>query len=200
MLRQVDPGFRDPHKVQTFQVTIPSTVFSNATQGVAANRERTLRMQQAILDRLAAVPGVQSVGFATFNDGLPMDGDGRQMSILPNFNGRPAADGVTRTWEMQRVSPGFFETLRTPLVAGRTFQWSDIYSENSVMLVSENLARKEWGSATAALGSRIFFDPSRGSEIVGVVKDVHHHGVNQPAPETVVFRAIPSDGDLCCSK
>jgi predicted permease len=184
-LRQVDPGFRDPDNVQTFQITIPPSNTEPA---------RTLRMQQAIAERLAAVPGVESVGFATFNDGLPMDGDGRKMSILPTVGGPLVVDGVTRVWELQRVSPGFVETLRTPVIAGRTFTWNDIYSDNSVMLVSENLAQKEWGSATAALGKRLFAGPSnKGSQIIGVIKDVHHEGVNQPAPDTAVFRAVPSD-------
>ena len=62
------------------------------------------------------------------------------------------------------------------------------------MLVSENLARAGWGSASGALGRRI--GPRRTgpwSEVVGVVKDVHHNGLNQPAPETVIFPVVPSD-------
>jgi predicted permease len=189
-LRQVDPGFRDPGAVQTFQLTIP------AAGGGPADSERTLRTQQAILDRLAAVGGVQSAGFSAFNDGLPLDGDGRGTAIV--IEGRLPIDGTTPPREVQFVSPAFFDTLRTPLIAGRTFDWNDIYQGRRIVLVSENLARAEWGSANAALGNRITpripVPLPEGAaapwfEVVGVVKDVHHNGLNQAAPQVVAFPA-----------
>jgi hypothetical protein len=139
------------------------------------------------------IPGVESAGFSSFNDGLPLDGDGRQFSIVPYIDQRPPASTVGRNWEMQRVSPGFFETFRTPLVAGRAFDWNDVLNRRPVMLVSESLARKEFGSAAAALGRRIGPDPSTpGAEVVGVVKDVHHNGLNAPPPDTMVLPAVAS--------
>jgi hypothetical protein len=74
------------------------------------------------------------------------------------------------------------------VIAGRTFDWTDVYQNRRVALVSENLARAEWGSAGAALGQRIGLErtgPWR--EIVGVVKDVYHNGLSQDPPETVIF-------------
>ncbi len=191
-LRNVDPGFREPEAIQTFQLTIPRPDVPPGGPAAAAARERILRMQQAILERLAAVTGVESAGFSVFNDGLPLDGDGRLISLLPYVDGK-TVDGGARNWEMQRVSPGFFETLRTPLVTGRAFDWNDVHEGRPVMLVSENLARKEWGSPAAALGRRIGPDPSNASEIVGVVHDVHHNGLHEPAPETAIFPAIAND-------
>ena len=193
-LRRVDPGFRTPDAVQTFQLTIPRTGPLAGDAG-AANRERLLRTQMAIVERLSAVAGVESAGLVSSNDGLPLDGDGRQISLIPYVDGRPVADGLGRNWEMQSVSPGFFETTQTALVAGRGFDWSDVLDPRPVMLVSENLARKEWGSAGAALGRRIGPSPDdAGAEIVGVVADVHHNGLNRPAPHTVMFplRATPT--------
>jgi predicted permease len=192
-LRHVDPGFGEPEHIQTFQLTIPRASGQAAGPAAAAASERILRTQQAILERLSTIAGVESAGFSTFNDGLPLDGDGRQISFVPYIDGVAAADGLIRNWEMQRVSPGFFATMRTPMVAGRAFEWNDVYDRRPVMLVSENLARKEWGSASAALGKRIGPDPNPGSEIIGVVKDVHHNGLNVPAPETAVFPAVAAD-------
>jgi putative ABC transport system permease protein len=62
------------------------------------------------------------------------------------------------------------------------------------MLVSENLARRQWGSAQAAIGRRISARPDDvGAEVVGVMQDVHHNGLNQPPPETTALppRAVP---------
>jgi predicted lysophospholipase L1 biosynthesis ABC-type transport system permease subunit len=62
-----------------------------------------------------------------------------------------------------------------------------------IALVSENLARRWWGSASAALGQRVSAresGPRR--DVVGVVKDVHHTGLDRAAPEVVVYPAVPS--------
>jgi predicted permease len=191
-LKQVDPGFRDPAQVQTFQVSVPRTAGPPAQPRGPAD-ERELRGKQQILDSLAALPGVESVGFAGFSDGLPMDGDGRQVFMI--VDGRPPApDGTTPATELQFVSPGFFETLKTPVLAGRTFDWSDVYGGRPVVLVSENLARAQFGSAGAALGRRVAFSQDGPRwEVVGVVKDVHHEGVGRDAPQTVIRPVVASE-------
>ena len=193
-LRRVAPGFRNPDDVQTFLLTIPRTGPLGGDEN-AANRERLLNTQRALLDRLAAIGGVTSAGFASGNDGLPLDGDGRQVSLIPYVDGVPAADGLARTWEIQNASPGLFETMQTRIVAGRGLTWDDVVTQRQVMLVSEGLARKEWGSPAAALGRRISAFPANpGSEIIGVVEDVHHDGLDQPAPALIVNppRSVPT--------
>ena len=68
------------------------------------------------------------------------------------------------------MSPGYLQTLGTPLIAGRDFTWTDLYGLRNVAIVSENLARELWGSPTAALGKRIregMNDPWRGSRRSG---------------------------------
>ena len=183
-LRQVDPGFRDPATVQTFQLTIPTADAPDAERA-----ERTLRMQHAIVEAIAAVPGVRSAAFSSSNDGLPLDGDGRTSVIF--VEGKVTDDRLPPPKEIQAVSPHFFETLQTPVIAGRTFDWSDVHQRRRVVLVSENLARAEWGAAGAALGKRISVNRTGPwSDVIGVVKDVHHNGLGQPAPETVIFPAF----------
>jgi len=179
-LRQVDPGFGAPDEVQTFQVTLPVT-------GEAPDPLQTVRMQHAILDQLSAVAGVEVAGFVVFNDGLPLDGDGRGVPIQVDGT----TTDVTLNVEAQYVSPNFFETMQTRLIAGRAFDWNDIYDSRRLVLVSENLARSHWGSAGAAVGRRIVvFDIPR--EVIGVVADVRHGGVGQPPPDVVAFPLIVS--------
>lgn len=189
-LRQVDPGFRDPASVQTFQVTLPARV---AAPGPAADlAAQVIRTQHAITDRLMSVPGVHSAAFSSSDDGLPLDGDGRTNSIF--VEGQPTDGRLAALKEIQFVSPRFFETMMTSLVAGRGFDWSDVYQNRPVVLVSENFARREWGSAAAALGKRIATQRTGPwNEIVGVVADVRHHGLNEAAPETVIFPPIARD-------
>ena len=194
-MRQVDPGFDEPATVQTFQLTLPASVAATDQSAGLADRvggpprsdsRPTIRMQHAILERLASVPGVRSAAFSSGDDGLPLDGDGRTSSIF--IEGRVVDDRLPPVKELQFVSPAFFETMQTPVIAGRAFDWSDVYQARRVALVSENFARREWGSAAAALGTRI---GTRRTgpwvDVIGVVKDVRHHGLNEPAPETVIF-------------
>lgn len=188
-LREVEPGFQDPATVQTFQLTIPTALVPDASGSGAHHPERTVRMQHELLDRLAAVPGVVSAGFSSSNDGLPLDGDGRAGTII--VEGSARQEDAAPLKEVQAVSPGFFETLGTPVRAGRTFDWNDIHQARPVVLVSENLAQAEWGSAGGALGKRIRTNQTGPwLEVVGVVTDVHHYGLSQPAPETVIFPAF----------
>ena len=191
-LQQVDPGFQNPDNVLTFQLTIPTVEVPVAEQAGASVSEESLRLKQEIVERLAVVPGVESAGFSAFNDGLPLDGDGRRGSLCVEAGSR--IECVESLKEIQFVSPNFFETLRTPVVAGRTFDWNDINGGRRVVLLSENLAIARWGSANAALGKRI--GPEQAGpwwKIVGIVKSIHHEGLNQPAPETVIYPAVASD-------
>jgi predicted permease len=184
-LRQVEAGFQDPASVQTFQLTLPTT----AAAGSQQEPDAIIRMQQAIVDRLANVPGVESAAFTSASDGLPLDGDGRTGSIFAE--GERVSDTLPRPKEIQYASPRFFETMKTPIVAGRGFEWNDVYQHRAVALVSGNFARAQWGSASAAIGKRI--GQARTGpwlEVVGVVTDVRHNGLNEPPPETVILPPV----------
>jgi predicted permease len=179
-LRDVPPGFDDPGTVQTFRLTLPAVSVGNA------DAEQTVRAHRAILDRVSAVNGVQSAALAAFDDGLPLDGDGRSASVEVELRDRPAGSGPVR--EIQLVSPGFFETLGTPLVMGRTFDWNDVFQRAPVAVISENMAIEEWGSAAAALGRRVRVNPATPwVEVVGVMQTVYHDGLDRPAPGTVTL-------------
>jgi putative ABC transport system permease protein len=177
-LRRVDPGFARPDRIQTFAVSIPETTVSEP--------ERVTRMQQQILDGIAAIPGVDSAAFMTR---LPSDPENRYSAAL-RVQGR-ADDGRTPpNHHVKIVSPGTFETLGTPLVAGRDFTWADLYGAREVVIVSESLARELWESPQAALGKRLREYYGRGGpwrEIVGVAADVHEDGAHMPPPPTAYW-------------
>jgi putative ABC transport system permease protein len=87
------------------------------------------------------------------------------------------------------VSPGFLGATGTRLIAGRGLTWTDIQRRRSVVLVSENLARELWGSASAALGKRIHEWSARPQwrEVVGVVENVRDDGAQKQPPSTVYW-------------
>ena len=89
------------------------------------------------------------------------------------------------------VSPGYFHSVGTHLVAGRDYTWTDIYGLRPVAIVSENLARESWGSAAAAIGKRFRILPTQTwQEVIGVAENVQQNGVDEAAPAIVYWPAM----------
>jgi len=178
-LRNVEPGFTDAAHVQTVNIWIPELQ--------APDPHTVAQMQRNIADKLAIIPGVSSVGFAA---GVPMDGNDPnwdQMSVeLKNYEG---GDPPLRLYNY--VSPGYFQTLGTRVVAGRDFTWDDLNNVLPMVMVSESFARESWGSASAAIGKRVKkYNSSPWQQVIGVVEDVRVHGVDEKAPAIIYWPAM----------
>jgi len=177
-LRHVPPGFTQPAEVQTLRISIQSTAVRDPVAVV--------RMEQAIVDRIAAIPGVRSVGLTTT---VPMDGAGWRDAIFAEDHSY-AEGQIPPLRHFKFVSPGLLRTTGNTLVAGRDLTWTDLYDKRAVAMVSENLARELWREPSAALGKRIRENlkaPWR--EVVGVVGDERDDGLDQKAP-TIAFWPI----------
>ena len=170
-LRDVDPGFTEPGEVQMFRIAIP--------QPVAPSLAQIVRLQNDIVDRLAAIPGVDSVGFST-RQLLGQQGPTGPFSLEDKPDAPPLGP------VFRYASPDYFSTLGTPIVAGRDLEWADHYGTPQVAVISESFARREWGSPVAAIGKRVrrtANDPW--IEVVGVAADLRLHGVEQSAPDAI---------------
>jgi predicted permease len=176
-LRKVEPGFTDPSTIQTMRITIaPEQV---------PEPERMTRMQTEILNRLAAIPGVTSAAFVS---NLPME-PGSIQAIAPAED-KVYGDSVPIPRTIKFTAPGLFQTLGTPLVAGRDLNWVEIYEQRNVTLVSEALAREEWKSPEAAIGKRIRVGiTGPWQEVIGVVADIYDDGADKKAPAIVYWPA-----------
>lgn len=169
-MTKVDPGFARAAEVQTFRISIPEAQIKE--------NEPVLRMEEEILHKVEAVPGVSSVAITTK---IPMDGDGWHDPIF--VEGRTYAEGeLPPLRAFTFMSPGLLATMGTPLVAGRDFTWNDTYKKLPVALVSENIAREYWHDPSTALGKRIRVSSKDDwREIIGVVANVYQDGVSKPA-------------------
>jgi predicted permease len=175
-LRKVQPGFTAPRELQTLAVSIPESQVQEP--------ERVLRMQQEMLRKVGAIPGVSA---AALVDSIPTDGNDYTDVLYPED--RPYTEGkLPPLRRFKFIAPGFFQTMGTGIFAGRDITWTDIYGAQPVVVVSANLARELWGAPRAAIGKRLRVgtkDPWR--EIVGVAADVHFDGAGQQAPTTVYW-------------
>jgi predicted permease len=177
-LTHVSPGFESPESVQAFRFYIPETQIPDSQP------ERVVRMDEEILNKLAAIPGVSSVSFTS---AVPMDGyDSNDVLYTEDHTYNEGELPPIRRFKF--VAPGSFATLGTRLVAGRDLTWTDTYQKRPVAIISKNFAREYWHSPNGALGKRIrVASTDDWREIVGVAQDVHDDGVDNPAPSTVYW-------------
>jgi predicted permease len=183
-LRTVEPGFMDAPHLQVIRISIPDSLVKEP--------ERVTRMQNAIVDRLAAIPGVKSVGFASE---MPMEGFESGWDAV-FAEDKIYADGTIPPLRLFKfVSPGFFRAAGTRVVAGRELTWTEVYGNRPVAMVSENLAREMWGTASGAIGRRLrTYGGMPWREVIGVVKDVREKGVQENAPEIVYWPSLMNFG------
>jgi predicted permease len=181
-LRNVEPGFTEPDHLQTFRISIPDTLMREPRM--------VARTENDIADKVGAIPGVTSVSFAM---AVPLEGfdanwDQIRVEAKSYEGGKPPIELYNY------VSPGYFASMGTRLVAGRDFTWNDLYNLRPMVMVSENYARLSWGSAAAAVGKRVRqSDGQPWQEVIGVVEDVRQHGVDQKAPAIIYWPSLLPD-------
>jgi predicted permease len=178
-LRSVEPGFTGAEHLQTVRISIPSSLIQDP--------RLVFRTQKDLVDKLSAIPGVTSVGFATE---APMESAG------PNWNntfaeGKEYPNNIAPLRRFENVSPGFIRTTGARLIAGRELTWTDVYEVRPMVMISENLARELWGSASAAIGKRLRqFPMPPWHQVIGVVQDVRQNGIQEKAPEIVYWPTL----------
>src|SRR6267142_351546 len=178
-LTKVQPGFTAPSELQTFRIAIPDSE--------APKEEQVVRMDEEILRKLAAIPGVSSAGLS---NSIPMDGNSSMDPVFAQDHTYTEGQ-LAPLRRFKFITPGFIETLGTPLVAGRQLTWTDLYQKLPVAVISENFAREYWNNPANAIGKRVRVGTTDDwREVIGVVADVHDDGVNKEASSSVYWPLI----------
>ena len=161
----------DQRQLLTARLTLPAWRYATDTA--------VTTYQDNLLDRLRTNPAIQN---AALTDRLPML-DGEPITELA-IEGRAAGRPEDRPWAVSStVSEGYFASMGVPLVAGRGLAPEDQAGRTRVAVINEEMARRQWGSAAAALGARLTItgDTAGPLQIVGVVGNVlrgDREGVN----------------------
>ncbi len=174
-LERVQPGFSQPEQILTLTVSIPDALVPKP--------EQVARTYDNISQKLAAIPGVKSVGLT---NSVTMDGFTDNDPIFAAD--KSYAEGqVPPIRRYKLISPGYFKSMGNPIIAGRDITWTDIYEKRLVVLVSESLARELWHGPAAALGKQVRESPKgRWREVVGVAGNERDDGVDRK-PSTIVY-------------
>lgn len=175
-MRHVSPGFTSPSQVLTLRISIPDSVIKDPGQ--------TARTHEQIAKRIEELPGVTSVALTS---SVAMDGTGEHdPAFVEDFPGPGGRIPPIRKYKM--IDGHYFKTMGNPLIAGRTLTWTDSYTLNPVVVVSESFAREYWKEPAAALGRRIRNSPENPwRTIVGVAADERDEGLAKPATPIIYW-------------
>lgn len=181
-LSSIEPGFSDPETIQTAEVWV-----SWPNPDPAESRLFT-RMEQEMSARIAALPGVDAVGFV---NSLPIDSPGTINTEGYVVEGAADAPAERRPQALYKyVSPGYFDAMGTRMIAGREMTWSDIDAGGQVVVISEAFARELAPDPQAALGQRIRLATDEAGawrEVIAVVQDIYEDGLYEQAPRMVYW-------------
>jgi putative ABC transport system permease protein len=178
-LATLDPGF------QARGVLIADIDFG----GVHLPAGRAFSFRREILERVRAIPGVESAAEATV---IPVNG--------ANWNNRMWMDGEKsgegRVALRSMVGAGYFRTLKMPLIAGREIDDRDLASFSSVAVVNEEFARA-FSGVRNAVGRRFWIEatpyyPETAYEIIGVAKNAKYHDMREDF-QPVAFTALTKE-------
>ena len=165
--QQLDPGF-DPRGVAL-------AAFDLFPAGY--DRARGTAFQQQLLERVRSLPGVEQAALAR---SVPLSFSGRSSTGIDIEGYTPRKDEeVTITYN--DVSAGYFETMRIPVMRGRSFTDRDVAGAPAVMIVNETMARRYWGDQDP-VGRYARVGKER-VQVVGIAKDGKYRSFSErPAP------------------
>jgi predicted permease len=153
-------------------------------QGSGYDRVQLSRRYEELLGRLNTIPGVHS---ATLSGITPLEGPAASRFV--NVEGFQEDARVRRRVVLNWIAPKYFETLGTPLMAGRDFQFEDA-GRPRVAIVNQAAARYYF-AGSSPLGKRFTFDEQNEPyEIVGVAGDAKYAEIHDPAPRTIYLDAF----------
>jgi len=165
-LQRIDPGF-NPNNALTASVTLPSRKYPEENQQSA--------FFQQLLEKVRALPGVQAAGASNV---VPLGGDYVLGFVI---EGRPPLPpGAGQSTNYYSVSADYFKAMGIPLLRGRVFTEQDTRNSTRVAVISESMAKRVFPNEDP-IGKRIHVTngPTVFREIVGIVGDVKHYGLDQ---------------------
>lgn len=187
-LLNVDAGFRTD-KVLTASVNLNWSHYQTPESRV--DRQRVVDFHRRLEERLRAQPGVVEVGQAwTFPLNARFNNDDTFQ-----VEGRPVEDGqAPARAEARGASPGYFRAIGVPVLRGRAFDERDDGESGSVILVSQGLARRQFGDEDP-VGRRLSSDGGHTwSKIVGVVGDVRNVALDEEPKDTIYLSFLEYPG------
>jgi predicted permease len=147
--------------------------------------DRVAPMQRRMIDAVAAIPGVTSVGLS---DGLLLNDAGRSPVFTDKTTDMRPANAVANAF-MYHVSPDYLRAEATALLAGRAFTWHDDNHSPRVAIVNREFARRLFGSPEKAINGHYKMPDGSRIQVVGIAQDGKYGGITED-PQMAMFLPI----------
>jgi predicted permease len=148
--------------------------------------DRVLQMQKRMIDAVAAIPGVESVGLA---DQVPLGDGSADSNVFTDKTSDLRPSNAAVDADMFRISPEYFHAAGTALLYGRAFTWHDNKDAPHVAVVNTVFARKIFGSVTGAIGGYFKMPDGTRTQVVGIAVDGKYASLTEN-PQAVMFLPI----------
>ena len=176
-LRATDPGF-DPHRLMTMSLTLPRVRYPELDQQIRAH--------DAIMEKISAIPGVESAGGA---NPLPLGSNQSSLTFMVS-GAAPLPRGNHPGAGYLIVKPDYFRAMKIPVLQGRAFNRADTKDSPLVVMINEAFVRQHFPGRNP-IGQQVMIDRGEGKappcEVVGVVRNSRHDSLAaEPGPEMYV--------------
>ena len=161
LLVRSDNGF-DPNSVLTMELRV--------SRGRGSDRAQLNRLLQQVLQAVQAQPGVEK---ASLSSDLPGLGSWQSDIAIEGYKKVNPNELINVDWAI--VTPDYFQTMKIPILRGRTFTQDEDEQGKPVLLIDENLARRFWPNEEA-VGKHIAYDSPTWHEVIGVVPEMKTYG------------------------
>jgi putative ABC transport system permease protein len=169
----------EPHGLFSARIELPWKTYSS--------REKIGTFTKALLDKVSAIPGVQSAGIGSNS---PLMG-GWQTGFYREGS-RPVYQSNMPSADLEVITGDYFQTFKVPLLRGRTFNERDTKDSPRVIVIDQAMAEQVFPGEDP-IGKRLSVDPGNDeegyvmSEIVGVVGRMRFHAVDEMAPLPIIY-------------
>jgi putative ABC transport system permease protein len=181
-LRATNPGF-DPVRLMTLQLTLPRVRYPEVDQQIRAH--------DAIMEKISAIPGVESAGGA---NPLPLAGNINNLSFMVSGTA-PLPRGNHPGGGYLIVKPDYFQAMKIPVLQGRAFTRADTKDSPLVVMINEAFVRKHFPDRNP-VGQQVMIDRGEGNappcEVVGIVGNSRHDSLAAP-PGPEMYVPFPQD-------
>src|SRR5580765_3341595 len=172
----------EPHDLFSARIELPWKTYSS--------REKIGTFTKALLDKVSAIPGVQSAGIGSNS---PLMG-GWQTGFYREGS-RPVYQSNMPSADLEVITGDYFQTFKVALLRGRTFNERDTKDSPRVIVIDQAMAEQVFPGEDP-IGKRLSVDPGNDeegsvmSEIVGVVGRMRFHAVDEMAPLPLIYCSI----------
>jgi predicted permease len=178
-------GF-DPQNAMLVDTTLSMAGYSG---------DRVPAMQRRMIDAMAAIPGVKSVGLVSH---IPLGGGGSTDDVFTDQTTDLRTSNAAANVQVFKISPDYFNAAHTSMLQGRDFSWHDDKNAPRVAVINQLFARKIFGSAASAMGSYFKMADGTRVQVVGIVEDGKYYRLTEDRKPAMFLPFLQSPTSVTC--